>query len=260
MLIDAGGDQVYVPDVPLSFTTTVFDIEDLTLPLYYEWDFGDDTLQSATLLPGDLTLIGDDATFTVEHTYSGVITGTAHVTVLDAGGGIATDDAGFACDTASDDDTDLLSICDELGRGTDPFNTDTDGDGCADGEEVLNTPPFGGDRDPLSPWDFFDVPAPAGPAVGSNGNQILTLASVRDKIVNLSDVGVVLAYVGRSALHPEYTQDNNGDGLADGIQLDRTPSPIPGELFHAGPPDGSISLQDVAVAIVQVGHTCLPAP
>src|SRR6185295_8106637 len=112
---------------------------------------GDGTLQSATLMPADLTPDGSgNATFTVSHAYTGVAAGDAGVTVLDAAGGIATDAVGFACDESSDADADLLSICAELPIGTDPNNVDTDGDGCADGEEVLHAPAAGGDRDPLS--------------------------------------------------------------------------------------------------------------
>jgi hypothetical protein len=260
LVIDAGADQVYVPDTALTYTTTVFDVAGLVMPLYYEWDFGDGTVESATLMPGDLTPVGDDATFSVQHTYSGLVAGTAGVTVLDAGGGIGVDAVGFTCDEASDADADLLSVCEELALGTDPEDTDTDGDGCADGEEVLNAVTLGGERDPLSPWDFFDVPAPAGPAVGANGSAILTPASVKNKIVNLQDAGVVLVYVGRGADNAEYTADNNLDGIADGLQLDRSPSTVPGEPWHSGPPNGSISLQDVAIAISQSGHACVAPP
>jgi hypothetical protein len=58
----------------------------------------------------------------------------------------------------------------------------------------------------------------------------------------------------------DYTRDNNGDGIADGIQLDRTPSLIPGEPWHAGAPNGVVSLQDVGVLLAQVGHSCIAAP
>jgi hypothetical protein len=137
---------------------------------------------------------------------------------------------------------------------------DDDGDGCSDVEENGTMPALGGDRDPLLPWDFTDVPVPAGPATGADGKPILTAASVRNKAVSLQDVGVVLAYVGRTNTDPPYTQDNNNDGLADGEQLDRTPSIVPGEPWHAGAPNTAISLQDVAVTLAQVSHTCVALP
>jgi glucose/arabinose dehydrogenase len=137
---------------------------------------------------------------------------------------------------------------------------DGDDDGCADVEETGADPADGGARDPLSPWDFFDVPSPAGPATGADGKLILTSNSVRNEAVSLQDVGTVLAYVGRSSANPAYGQDNNGDGIGDGTQLDRTPSTDPGELWRSGPPNNAVSLQDVGVALAQVGHSCAPPP
>jgi hypothetical protein len=162
-----------------------------------------------------------------------------------------------ACDTdgdlLTDDSEDLVHL-------TDYLNPDTDGDGCADGEEVLFPVALGGDRDALSPWDFFDVPAPAGPATGADGRPNLTLASVRNKAVGLQDVGVVLSQVGRISSNPAYTQDNNADGIQDGQQMDRTLSSTPGKPWRSGAPNGSISLQDVAIALHQVGYNCSGAP
>lgn len=131
-----------------------------------------------------------------------------------------------------------------------------DGDGCDDLQERGLNPAMGGKRDPFSPWDFFDVPAPAGPATGADGKLVLTPASVRNGAVTLQDVGVVLAYVGRASNNPAYTQDNNLDGIVDGLQLDRSPSAVPGEPWRSGPPSGAVSLADVGVALAQVGHSC----
>ena len=96
--------------------------------------------------------------------------------------------------------------------------------------------------------------------MGSDGRPILTTSSVRNNGVSLQDVGTVLAYVGRTAANPAYTQDNNGDGIADGQQLDRTASAAPSKLWRSGPPNGGISLQDVGVALAQVGSACQPPP
>jgi hypothetical protein len=70
---------------------------------------------------------------------------------------------------------------------------------------------------------------------------------------------VVLAYVGRTSSNAAYAADNNGDGLGDGTQLDRSPPPAFAPLWRSGAPNGAISLQDVGVALAQVGHNCVPA-
>lgn len=171
------------------------------------------------------------------------------------------DGAGNLCD--SDSDNDALPDEAEVIIGTFTLDSDSDDDGCADGEEHplagLNAA-AGGDRDPLVQWDFFDVPAPAGPAVGADGRLIMTSSSTRNAAVTLHDVAVILSYVGRTSANPAYTEDNNGDGLADGEQLDRTPSSTPGKPWRSGPPDGAITLADVSIALVQVGHTCIAPP
>jgi hypothetical protein len=115
---------------------------------------------------------------------------------------------------------------------------------------------MGGQRDPLNHWDFFDAPTPAGPEVGGDGKLILTTTATRNKVVTLQDVGVVLAYVGRTSSNPAYGDDRNADGLSDGAQLDRTPSTVPGEPWRSGPANGAVSLQDVGVVLAQVGHNC----
>ncbi len=53
---------------------------------------------------------------------------------------------------------------------------------------------LGGLRDPLSGWDFADVPTP--PLLASN------MTGVRDKIIKLADVVADLQYVGISAANP----------------------------------------------------------
>ena len=87
----------------------------------------------------------------------------------------------------------------------------------------------------------------------ADGRLLLTLASVRGQTISLEDVGVVLSYVGRSAASPAYGEDNNSDGLPDGQQLDRAPSADPAKPWRSTGPTGGISLQDVGVALAQVG-------
>lgn len=163
-------------------------------------------------------------------------------------------------DSGTDADNDGITTAGESSMRTDPCVNDTDHDGCADGEEAGANPSQGGSRDALSPYDFFAVPAPTGPATGANGRFIFTPTSVRNKAITLQDVGVVLEYVGRSSVMADYTEDNNADGLADGTQLDRTPSTVAGEPWRSGAPNGAISLQDVGVALAQVGHSCIAPP
>lgn len=163
-------------------------------------------------------------------------------------------------DGGADPDADGMTNLAEYNLATDPCVNDTDADGCADGEEFGLDRRLGGDRTALSPWDFFDVPVPAGPATGLDGRLILTSASSRNRAVTLSDVAVILTYIGRTSASAEYTQDNNADGIADGQQLDRTPSTPDWKPWRSGPPDGAISLQDAAVALAQVGDSCIAPP
>jgi hypothetical protein len=164
------------------------------------------------------------------------------------------------CGASDSGDNDAVPDATEDVVGTNPTAIDTDGDGCSDAEELGGRPSLGGQRDASSAWDFFDVPVAAGPAVGANGQQILTPSSVKNRAVALTDVGVVLVYVGRPASSPDYIADNNLDGKPDGQQLDRTPSPEPLAPWRSGPPNGAVSLQDVGVALAQVGHSCIAAP
>ena len=65
--------------------------------------------------------------------------------------------AGDIAFLGDDTDGDGLSNCREGEIGTDPSDTDTDGDGCTDGAELGLDEKFGGLRDPLDPNDYYDV-------------------------------------------------------------------------------------------------------
>ena len=69
---------------------------------------------------------------------------------------------GLGDDCDPDDDDDGLSDIDEKHAGTDPHSADTDGDGCGDGAELGDDVTRGGRRDPLDPWDFYEVSGPNG--------------------------------------------------------------------------------------------------
>ncbi len=103
---------------------------------------------------------------------------------------------------------------------------DSDGDGCTDLEELGGDPALGGQRNPLSRWDFYDV----------NG----------DKTVTMFDDILAVAMAFGSASGPNYDPS-----------LDRSPAPPGVAPWELGPPDGAINvLDDVLGAAAQFGHTC----
>jgi subtilisin family serine protease len=128
---------------------------------------------------------------------------------------------------------------------------DSDGDGCSDQEELGSNPTLGGQRDPLDPWDFYDVPVPTLHAGGSTDN--------RDKAISIgSDVLAVLDYTGTSEGGPasglgiSYDEDMDGDTVKDGRAYDRSLG-----TAWSGPPNGSVSIgEDVLLVLDQAGHSC----
>jgi hypothetical protein len=162
-----------------------------------------------------------------------------------------------------DDDEDLLTDADEFDVYlTDPLDTDTDDDGCADSEEIppgtgSSTPGANGGFNPNASYDFYDVPIPANNDPAPNGT--------RNQAVNLQDVVGVLKYVGTADNGPsngkvDYDSDKNQDGREDGVDYDRSPSPAPNPPKDAGPPNGAVNLQDVVVVLNQVGLDCSGPP
>jgi hypothetical protein len=135
---------------------------------------------------------------------------------------------------------------------TDPFDPDTDADGCMDGEDLDMS------FDPLDPWDFYDVPAPARPDPTPNGD--------KNRAVNTSDVLAVLFYVPTSDGGPpnangvDYDSDKNGDTTKDGVDYDRSPSAAPNPPWDAGPPNGVINISDVLANLAQVPLACSGPP
>jgi hypothetical protein len=148
---------------------------------------------------------------------------------------------------------------------------DSDRDGCANGEELAGAaapaPGSTGAYDPLAPYDFYDVPAPANPDPIPNGtvNQAVTLA----------DVLAVLFYVGTfdnggpNSNGVDYDSLKDGDVNGDtalteldeaGRRYDRSPSPLPNPPLDAGPPNGAVNLSDVLANLAQVGLSCAGPP
>ncbi len=154
----------------------------------------------------------------------------------------------------TDTDADGISDKDEVKNfNSSPFVSESDGDGCRDSREAGGDWHTGGLRSPATKYDFFDVPSPA----------LKTgVTASKNKIISLQDVGAVLAFVGTWDNGPansagyDYDSDINGNGVEDGREYDRTPSTDPNQLWRSGPPNGSVTLQDVLVALAQVGTNC----
>ena len=131
-----------------------------------------------------------------------------------------------SADPAADNDGDTIP------NGTD---RDDDNDGCTDEQELGTNRLFGGQRNPLDFWDFFDPN--------------------RDGSVSFQDFLEVLARAGAVG-------DPTIDPLSD-------PSPPPAyhtrfdrtgasgtSPWRLGPPDGAIGLRDFLALLTQFGHTC----
>ena len=115
--------------------------------------------------------------------------------------------------------------------GSDALARDTDSDGCSDGAEIGDDATLGGLRDPLNPWDFYDVAGSAG--------------GPPDGIVDLANdvLGVIQHY-------------SPTGGPADDVQFDRGPSsgPYP---WNMNAPDGVIDLpNDILGIVLQLYHRC----
>jgi hypothetical protein len=161
-------------------------------------------------------------------------------------------------DQADTDADGLGDVCETpSGYGTDAANPDTDGDGCLDGREartLMYTHLQGGDRDPLNPNDFFDVPVPVLTPSNTSG--------ARNRAVSIADVIAILTYIGTSdgggtnANAVSYNSDLNTNGAFDGREYDRTPSADPSKPWRSGAPNGAVSIGDALVALNQVGDNC----
>lgn len=158
-------------------------------------------------------------------------------------------------DASLDADGDGLTNLQEYLIGTEPCVLDTDSDGCSDSEELGPDSALGGTRDPIDPYDFYDVPAPTLHDGGTMAN--------RDKAISLiNDVLAVLSYSGTSEGGPpnsagiDYAEDVDGDTAADGRAYDRSL----GAVWSAAP-DGAITIiGDVLLVLAQSGHSCQAPP
>jgi hypothetical protein len=162
-----------------------------------------------------------------------------------------------AADGTADPDVDSASSAAEYQAGTLPCTADTDGDNCLDGRELRISHVKGGERDPADPFDFMDVPTPALRSEAPGG--------ARNGFVNIGDLLAILAYVGTSVggtangLGISYDADVDGNGVSDGAQYDRSAPPDISRPWASGPPTGQVAINDVLVALNQVGDDCSQA-
>jgi len=140
--------------------------------------------------------------------------------------------------------TNLFALTLEDATVTCDHTADQDGDGCVDAREVL----LG--LDVSDPWDFYNVPVPAllsGTALPSG---------YRDRTVSGGDAQAVFAYFVADARvgTTVYDQDRDGNGVADGVQYDRS---LVGPA-KSGPPDGVVTVRDAQLAFAQYtrGYSC----
>jgi hypothetical protein len=129
-------------------------------------------------------------------------------------------------------DSDLDTLSDEAEINflrTNPASSDTDADGCRDDYEIGVNPQTGGDRDPVSPWDFFDVTG--------------------DNAIDLQDTLTILDQFG--ALPGDTRYDPAFDRYApDAAKPWRTAAAVDEGI--------GIDLQDALLSLRSFGHSCAP--
>ncbi len=130
---------------------------------------------------------------------------------------------------------------------------ETDGDGCPDGRELAPSHITGGQRNPNSFWDFFDVPTP--PLLPSN------TTGTRNHAISIGDAIAILTYIGTNNLNPNtpnangatYGSDWNSNGIQDGQEYDRTPG---AQAWAPGMPNGAVTIGDALIEVNGIGDNC----
>jgi len=198
---------------------------------------GNNTINIGTTEEGVANFVnsggGDDAFFI---TAGGIGIATTESTTLDGGphttgdtltmydGGLTVVDNGAGTITTTGPSRQPVFYSNIENRSTPP-SFDTDGDGCSDVAEGGDNELFGGDRNPLDPWDFYDV----------NGT----------KAVTLSDTLLILEHFGHA---------HDGDGLDP--FLDRYVPDLLKPWRSAGALNG-ITLADALANLRSFGHSCV---
>jgi glucose/arabinose dehydrogenase len=136
-----------------------------------------------------------------------------------------------ATPSGPDSDGDGLTDDEEFALGTDPFDADSDDDGCGDGTELGPQPTLGGDRNPLYFWDFFDV---------DDGSK----TGVLDGRVDLRDTLLILEHFG-----------HNNDTDPIDATLDRA-ALNEAKPWQSSQATNGITLNDALANLAQFGHSC----
>lgn len=103
-------------------------------------------------------------------------------------------------------------------------DVDTDGDGCKDAWELGPDAAYGGQRNPINPWDYFN---PTG-----------------DRQNRVDDIALVASLYGKAVGMPGYT-----------TRADRGQQ-IGSHAWELAPPDGRITVSDIIAAAQQFHHDC----
>jgi hypothetical protein len=131
--------------------------------------------------------------------------------------------------------------------------TDTDGDGCPDVIEQGSNPDHGGGRDPLNPYDFYDI------------TDVTMVVGAKDLAISGFDLNLMLTWGGAkhlsgpNAYGKDYDLDGNAplgppqpNTIPDGQELDFAKITGP-----AAGPDGGISGFDLNALLAQGGDRCV---
>jgi hypothetical protein len=119
---------------------------------------------------------------------------------------------------------------------------DDDNDGCTDARELGADETLGGRRDPHNPWDFFDTPD--------------VLSIDRDHAIAVADILHVVQHFGTSG-YPAIDLFSPPPASGYHTAYDRE-VPLPGaDLWDLRPANGSVTVQDVFLIVLQFGHSCL---
>lgn len=121
--------------------------------------------------------------------------------------------------------TSPYATCWFLAAGCGP---DDDGDGCSNGEEAGEDHLFGGQRNMLDAWDFFDVTG--------------------DRVIDISDAADVLSFFG-----------SDGTGAAANLRDRAVADPMNAPWLSSEADDG-VDLNDAIYALLSFGDDCSAAP
>lgn len=117
---------------------------------------------------------------------------------------------------------------------------DSDLDGCTDSQELGPNPALGGMRNPDSYWDFFNPSLEDWP----EANYTISMVDIIEVLTRLGSTGDAtidpLSFPpATTSYHTAYDRARAGPGP-----------------WQTGPPNGSITIEDVTLVVAQFGHSC----